>query len=528
MIRGRRMAQHLRDRAQRQVADDMRMAIVDLLEMVDIDDRQRPVAPVLRANRRDVRQHIVEATAIGDPGQRVLVRQLLQRVGLPPQAVEQLLTLLRHLFQHMALLSQLGGACIDQPCELPFAPRQRQRPPAVQAPQRQDDQRGAGQLKRRALPEERFQPHRDRLVRPPVATRLRRLDAEGIGAGRQGGEFRRPLRLAIHPAGIEAVHLRAIANALRQQIAEARVSDRQAMRSGRQHVRPVRPRRHRLAIGLDAFDRDCGGRHETEVGQPARIDERHALCRRDPDRSVAPQQRRRPRRAVALRTGQTVERGEQIGRDTGRPAVRSQTQRLEADVNDALVAADPGGSAAPDRHLEQPIDGHAAFDADMVQLAVATMAEQAAIGADPGVARFRIMEEAEDAVGLARAHDVDPMHAAMVPQPRAAHRADPQPLGRFRQRIDDFGRQIVRARQADVAGRIDQRDAALRPRPDAPAPRLREGADVIGRQTLRLGDASDDPPAARLQHTIAERTDRQQVVRPGGQAHDRYAIGGRA
>ena len=59
-------------------------------------------------------------------------------------------------------------------------------------------------------------------------------------------------------------------------------------------------------------------------------------------------------------------------------------------------------------------------------------------------------------LGLARAHDVDPMYAAVVPQPRAAHRADPQPLGRFRQRIDDLGRQIVRTRQTDVAGRIDQ------------------------------------------------------------------------
>ena len=69
-------AQALRDRLQQGIADRMAVGIVDLFELVEVDPVQRQRAALAEALER-LLERLAEVEAVGDAGERIVVRQPL-------------------------------------------------------------------------------------------------------------------------------------------------------------------------------------------------------------------------------------------------------------------------------------------------------------------------------------------------------------------------------------------------------------------------------------------------------------------
>ena len=78
-----RGAQPLRDRAQQAIAERMTEDVVDLLEAVEVDRQHREALVRLRRALQHGGEALVEGGAVGQFGQRVVVRQTLD-AGLRP------------------------------------------------------------------------------------------------------------------------------------------------------------------------------------------------------------------------------------------------------------------------------------------------------------------------------------------------------------------------------------------------------------------------------------------------------------
>jgi hypothetical protein len=112
--------QQLRDFAQHGVADRVRVAVVDPLEVVDVEQRDRERPLVARRARELVGEALVEQAPVAEAGQAVLV-------GLALELLEQLRLLLVGDAQRQVELLQLGVDVgqldVAQPVDLRFAPR---------------------------------------------------------------------------------------------------------------------------------------------------------------------------------------------------------------------------------------------------------------------------------------------------------------------------------------------------------------------------------------------------------------------
>ena len=87
--RARPLAQDARDAAQHLVAHGVREAVVHPLEVVDVGDRQRQVAPEAARALPLQRQRGVHVAPVEEPGERVLAREAVELGGLAAQHLQQ-------------------------------------------------------------------------------------------------------------------------------------------------------------------------------------------------------------------------------------------------------------------------------------------------------------------------------------------------------------------------------------------------------------------------------------------------------
>src|SRR5690606_13439928 len=76
----RSLPQPVREELQRLVAALVAEAVVDQLEIVQIDEQQRTLAAAAAGLRQALAQHLAEGAAVEQPGHRIVAREPLQRL----------------------------------------------------------------------------------------------------------------------------------------------------------------------------------------------------------------------------------------------------------------------------------------------------------------------------------------------------------------------------------------------------------------------------------------------------------------
>ena len=111
----------------------MRIAVVDPLEVVDVDQRGHDRNAVAPAALEGLGEPRIELAAIGQPGERIAARLALEGLGLLAQALQQGGLVAIGLAQALGLRLEVAGPRLDLGAELDLARAQLRGAPAESA-----------------------------------------------------------------------------------------------------------------------------------------------------------------------------------------------------------------------------------------------------------------------------------------------------------------------------------------------------------------------------------------------------------
>ena len=475
-----RVLRHLLDHGPRDapeglVADVVRVAVVDALEVVDVQQAKAQRLVVRHGVLVGPGQALVHAAAVRQAGQRVGAREQLEHLGLLADGLVLELEL-------AVLLAQRPRAIVDDAAELRLARLELVHPGAVQRVQEQRQQRARHRQEPGPLVEARLDLEIDRgRFRAPAAAALGGADLEAVLARRQVGVLRIAAGVALDPAVVEAFEPVAVADLLGRAVAQAHVVELELAGAGRQHQ--AAGGAGAGVVHAQAFDHHRR-RRQLVARQLVGLDHGHALGGGDPDAAVGGAQRGRAGATVALGAAHAVGFGELLVVQAIAGAIGHRLHVVAADVHHAGVGAEPEIAVTVDDHLEHRVHRQPLAATDDAQFAAAQAPHQAAVGGEPQRA-VGVLVHAEHVLGAVHRRQVDRGDLVAADAAGAVGSADPEAfVGGFEQAEHELARQPVLLAKHEAGAVLAPQQAARGADPKRAIAAFVHGAHLVRRQAV--------------------------------------------